>query len=283
MKHIKNILITGVSSGFGTVLARDLTRKMVRVFGTVRNQNDAQRLRQQLGSTFFPLICDVTDTGALLKTKEQVEEVLAEEKLDVLINNAGIAVGGPVLALSSEKIKQQFEVNVFAVLEVSRVFLPLMLNAPPNNAYCKIINISSVSGQIVFPYLGAYAASKHALEALSHAMRRELCNTGVKVVIIGPGPVKTAIWDKAKEQKLAHNFKDTIWAKPLQKLEPNILNSEKNAMELDLFSKRMQKIIFSKHPKHRYSIVKNRFSDWLVPRYLLPSKILDFIIAKISK
>ena len=194
----KTVVITGCSTGIGYHLAKAYLAKGYEVFGSVRKETDADKLRTELPG-ITPLLFDVTDEAAIQTAAKSVEEKLAGRYLDLLINNAGVAVSGPLMLLDMEEMRKQFEINVFGLLRVTQLFLPLLGAVekqlhPPG----KIINISSVAGQLVFPFLGPYAASKHALEALSHSLRRELLPHGIQVVIVGPSGIKTPLWKSSK-------------------------------------------------------------------------------------
>ncbi len=167
---MKHVVITGVSSGIGFDGARYLVERGWHVFGSVRRTADGERVRAELGEGFTPLFFDVTDEGAIKTAAGQVSERIGETGLWGLVNNAGIAVPGPLMHLPLEEFRQQLEINVTGQLAVTQAFLPLLgvrknASHPPG----RIVNISSVSGRIAYPFLGPFAASKHALEALSDA------------------------------------------------------------------------------------------------------------------
>src|SRR6266478_3297954 len=176
-----------------------MTAKGFRVFGSVRKQADAERLQAELGERFSPLIFDVTDAAAIAHAAAEVRVALAGGRLWGLVNNAGIAVAGPLLETSPDEFRQQLEVNLVAPMVVIKAFAPLLgtdrtLTGPPG----RIVNISSVGGRFAAPFVGLYAASKHGLEGLSESLRRELMLYGIDVIIVGPGAIATPIWDKAE-------------------------------------------------------------------------------------
>jgi NAD(P)-dependent dehydrogenase (short-subunit alcohol dehydrogenase family) len=196
---MQSIVITGVSTGIGWGVTKLLIERGCRVFGSVRREEDAERLRREFGEPFIPLFFDVTQEEKVHAAAEQVRAQLNGETLFGLINNAGIAVGGPLMHLPTDEFRHQLEVNLVGVLIVTKAFLPLLgadrsLRGRPG----RILNISSVSGKIGYPFMGPYAASKHGLEGFSESLRRELMLYGIDVIIIGPGSVATAIWDKAE-------------------------------------------------------------------------------------
>src|SRR5690606_12662916 len=168
---MKHILITGISSGIGYAAARDLISHGYHVFGSVRREEDAQRLRDELGPGVTPLLFDVTDHSAIESAVAQMTEALNGQNLTALVNNAGITTSGPMLHRSIRGIRQQFEVNVFAILDVTQHVAPLLVSRPDAPQLpARITNIGSVSGKAAYPSMGAYAASKHAPKALSDAL-----------------------------------------------------------------------------------------------------------------
>ena len=185
---MKNILITGVSSGIGYATAQALVERGHHVFGSVRRQKDAERVQEELGENFTPLLFDVIDSEAISRAQEQVAEAVGEKGLYALINNAGIVIPGPLKYTPLDEFREHFEVNLFGLLDVTQQFLPL-LGASEGSPYPpgRIINISSTSGRVAYPFMGAYASTKHALEALSDSLRRELMLYGVDVIVIQPG------------------------------------------------------------------------------------------------
>ena len=269
---MKSIVITGVSTGIGLDLTRKFIKHGYKVFGSVRNKKDAERLSIEFGELYFPLIFDVTDSDEIKKAAKIVEEEINQETLSGLINNAGIAIYGPILHIPKEELKKQFEINVFGVLNVTKAFLSLLKGENPG----RIINISSVSGKNVFPFLGPYAASKHALEAISDAFRRELSLYGIKTVIIEPGSTQSAIWDKVPHFS---KFKNTDFYRAIARVYKNIEKSLINIIPVEKVSYIVYKAFVSKNPKTRYVIVNNKFTYWYLPR-LMPEKLLDKLFNK---
>ena len=197
---MQSVVITGVSTGIGWGALKILTSKGIHVFGSVRKLEDAERLTSEFGDSFTPLIFDVTDEKSVGEAVEQVRNQINGNNLLGLVNNAGIAIGGPLMHQPIADFRKQIEVNLIGQLIVTQAFLPLLgtdsnLQGKPG----RIINISSVGGKISSPFLGAYSASKFGLEAISEALRRELTIYGIDVIIIVPGSVVTPIWDIAEK------------------------------------------------------------------------------------
>ena len=189
---MKHVLVTGVSTGIGYAAAQAFVLKGYHVYGSVRRQVDAEKTQRALGPQFSPLLFDVTDHLAIAEAAKKVEAEIGKEGLACLINNAGISTSGPLMLQPLDDIRRQFEVNVIGLFAVIQAFLPL-LGAQRNASHPpgRIINISSVSGKIAAPFVGAYVGSKHAVEGMSHSLRRELQLYGIDVILVGPGPVKT--------------------------------------------------------------------------------------------
>ncbi len=276
---MKYIVITGASSGIGYDAARYLIARGYHVFGSVRKQADGDRVQAALGEQFTPLLFDVTDGVAVATAVSQVTEKVGGNGLAGLVNNAGIAVAGPLMHLSLEEFRQQFEVNLFGLLDVTQKFLPL-LGAVPNATHPpgRIVNISSVSGKIVYPFMGPYAASKHALEALSDALRRELLLFNIDVVVIEPGSVQTPIWDKAQDLDTTQ-YNDTAYKGMLDGMKRVFVNQGKNGIPVEKVSEVIYEALTKEKPKTRYVLARKLLTSWLLPRYL-PDRRFDKIIAK---
>jgi NAD(P)-dependent dehydrogenase (short-subunit alcohol dehydrogenase family) len=183
------VVVTGCSTGIGLAVCTLLARRGYHVVASVRSGADAARLRALGPAHLEPVSPDITseeDIGALALH-------LADGRVAALVNNAGIAVPGPIELLSTDEWGRQFEVNVFGTVAVTRALLPRLLESRG-----RIVNISSISGFVAPPLLASYTASKHALEGLSDALRGELGSTGVRVVVVDPGDVATPIWTKGR-------------------------------------------------------------------------------------
>jgi NAD(P)-dependent dehydrogenase (short-subunit alcohol dehydrogenase family) len=276
---VKAILITGVSSGIGYATAKEFAGCGYQVFGSVRKQEDAKRLMDEIGSNFIPLLLDVTDQKALQEAVEKVTSILGNNGLAGLINNAGIATSGPLAYQTIEEIRWQFEVNVIAPIAVTQAFLPLLkVRQSPKSKPGRIINISSVGGKIASPFIGAYVGSKHAIEGISHSLRRELQFHDIKVVIIGPGAVSTPIWDKESAQNTSR-FAATEYAEPIEKFQKYALSLGKAGNSPEKIGRFIRKVFELENPKVRYAIVPNPILNWFLP-LVLPDSWLDKIIGR---
>jgi NAD(P)-dependent dehydrogenase (short-subunit alcohol dehydrogenase family) len=273
------VLITGASSGIGYGTAQEFANCGYRVFGSVRSEIDAQRLKTELGANFTPLLFDVTDATAVQNAAKQVADLVGDRGLAGLINNAGIATCGPLMYQSIEEIRWQFEVNVIAPIAVTQAFLPLLkIKQATTDRPGRIINISSVGGKVAVPFIGAYVGSKHALEGMSDSLRRELQLHDVDVIIIGPGAVNTPIWDKESAQDLS-KYDRTEYRSNLQAFQKYITEMGKAGYSPAVVGKFIRKAFESKHPKSRYALVPDAIPNWYLPR-ILPARWLDKLIGK---
>jgi NAD(P)-dependent dehydrogenase (short-subunit alcohol dehydrogenase family) len=194
-----NILITGASAGIGRAAAILLANKGHTVIGTGRDPEALSDLAARAPQV-HALAMDVSDADSVAAAVAQVNDILGGAPLDVLVNNAGYGCAGPLELLSDADIEAQYQVNVFGLLRVTRAFLPAMRERGSG----RIVNVSSVAGDVTAPFFGAYASSKHAVESLSDALRSELRPHGIKVVLVKPGAVKTRFGEREREQLQRH-------------------------------------------------------------------------------
>lgn len=270
------IFITGVSSGIGYDALKSLVNKGYHVIGTVRKDADVSRLKNEFGEQCTILQFNVTDIDACKKEISAILPLLEHKGLACLVNNAGIAVPGPLQHLSDEEFAYQMEVNVHSVRRITNLLLPYL---GTNKKYKpgKIINISSVSGLFNSPYNGAYCISKHALESMTDVYRRELGIFGIIVSAIEPGPIKTEIWSKNKGT--LDRFKDTAYGDILSSADKMIENSEKSAFDVSVISNIILEIIARPNPKTRYLVHRKPLLFRLLSHYL-PDKMVDKMVAK---
>ncbi|MEM6537520.1 MAG: SDR family NAD(P)-dependent oxidoreductase [Pseudomonadota bacterium] len=272
-------VVTGVSTGIGNAIAKALIDADWHVYGSVRKEKDAEALVDAFGASFTPLIFDVTDESGVQDAARVVAEDLGGRRLSALINNAGIAVAGPMRYIDIDDIKRQFDINILGVVRTTQAFLP-MLGADDTfkGRPGKIINMSSVAGKIASPFYGPYAMSKHALEALSDAMRRELTMHGIDVLIIGPGAVKTPIWDKGGEVD-ASTFDNTEYGAAIRGVQGMLQSVGESGVEAADVGALALSLLRSTNPPPRSAILNNKLMMWTLPR-LLPTRMLDSILTK---
>ncbi|MEZ5820459.1 MAG: SDR family oxidoreductase [Bradyrhizobium sp.] len=275
---MKSVVVTGASTGIGWATAKLLLERGFRVFGSVRKQADADRLRSEFGSNFTPLVFDVTDEPAVLAAAREVREALGGERLAGLVNNAGIAVAGPVLGLSADEFRRQMDVNVIGPIIVTQAFAPLLgADATLKGSPGRIVMISSVAGKNGNPLTSAYCASKHAIEGFSESLRRELMLFGIDVVVVAPGPVKTPIWSKGQEAADLSRYQNSPYLPALQKVTAYMQHLEAIGLPAETIAERVHDALTLPNPKVRYHIAPDRMRYLLAA--VLPKRVMDRIIA----
>lgn len=275
---MKSVVITGVSSGLGQAAAQELAKRGYRVFGSVRKAEDANYLTQDLGKLFTPLLFDLTDSAAIRAAAAQVKDIINGNNLTALINNAGVVFPGPLSETPLEEFRAHFEVNLFGLLDVTQQFLPLLgtrQDAPHPRG--RIVNISSVSGRIAYPFMGGYAASKYALEALSDSLRRELLIYDIDVIVIEPGTTNTPI--KQKYQQQIERYRDGDYGQVFGNLEKQIAERERSGLPVQKVVDVICTAVESKNPRTRYPVPRKRLTSWLIPLWL-PDRWLDWLAAR---
>jgi NAD(P)-dependent dehydrogenase (short-subunit alcohol dehydrogenase family) len=272
-----SLLITGASTGIGLDSALRMARRGWQVFACVRREEDAARLREIGLPGLEPLLLDVTSVESIARARAEVEARLGENGLDGLVNNAGVALIGPVEFLNLDDLRQLFEVNVHGVVAVTQAFLPLL-----RRARGRIVNMSSISGRISSPFTGPYAASKFALEALNDAMRLELAPFGISVSAIEPGMIATPIWEKGERavaaQRQAHPPEaEALYGGMMAAFERLIRPAIRRAGPVGLVSDAVEDALTSAKPRTRY-VVGRDARIRLFLRRLLSDRLMDRLV-----
>jgi NAD(P)-dependent dehydrogenase (short-subunit alcohol dehydrogenase family) len=273
-----SVVITGASTGIGWATAKLLLDRGFRVFGSVRKQADADRLKAQFGPNFTPLMFDVTDEAAVLAAAREVRTALNGETLAGLVNNAGIAVAGPVLELAADEFRHQMNVNVIGPIIATQAFGPLLGSDPSlKGPKGRIVMISSVAGKNGNPLTAAYSASKHAIEGLSESLRREMMLFGIDVIIVAPGAVKTPIWSKAEEVDISA-YKNSPFFPALGRIRKFMLQLGETGLPAEKIAEAIVEALTSAHPRVRYQLTADPMRHLMTA--VLPKRMMDKIIAK---
>jgi NAD(P)-dependent dehydrogenase (short-subunit alcohol dehydrogenase family) len=266
----KTVLITGCSSGIGRAAALGLRERGWQVFATARKEKDVKEL-ENLG--FRSHLLDILDSQSI---QEAVDWLLEETggRLDALVNNAGYGQRGAVEDLSRQILRRQFEVNVFGLQELTNRLIPVFRRQGRG----RIVNISSIAGRISLPYMGAYSASKYALEALSDALRNEVRRDGIRVSLIEPGVIKTEF--RAKSQQYfgpVKKNKTSPHYEAYQKIYQNCARPlAPRQVAAGAVVKRIIHALQSRHPRARYSVTKEAYL-FAVLRRIVPDSLIDFV------
>jgi len=273
-----SVVVTGASTGIGWAVTQVLTQRGFHVFGSVRKAADAERLTAAFGAAVTPLVFDVTDEAAVRAAARTVEATLDGRPLAGLVNNAGIAVAGPLLHLPVDEWRKQLEINLTGVVITTQAFAPLVgARLPAAGRPGRIVNIGSVGGRNANPFMAPYCATKFGLEGLSESLRRELLPFGVDVIVVAPGAVATPIWDKADETDTSA-YADTVYAPALDRLRAYMLSIGKNGLPPERIGEAVHTALTTPKPKVRYTITPQPMQMLMAD--VLPKRTLDRIVGK---
>jgi NAD(P)-dependent dehydrogenase (short-subunit alcohol dehydrogenase family) len=275
---MKSVIVTGASTGIGWGCVKVLAAKGFHVFGSVRKQADADRLSKEFGGAFSPLLFDVTNEAAVREGTKAVAAKLNGEPLFGLVNNAGIAVSGPLLHLDVAEFRQQLEVNLTGQLIVTQAFASLLGAAPGAKVARpgRIVMMSSVGGKTASPFVGPYNTSKFGVEGFSESLRRELMIYGVDVIVIAPGAVATPIWDKAEAVDITR-YSNTPYAKPLNAVKDYMIKLGKSGFPPEKIGEAVHTALTAASPKTRYVVTPEPLTNWL--GLVLPKRTMDNLVA----
>ena len=264
------ILLTGASAGIGRDTALALARAGHHVIAAARRLPALEALAAEAGGAITPLQLDLDDPASIAAAMAEVDRITAGRGVDALINNAGFATAGALAELSDRDLRGQFETNVFGLMTLTRAVLPAMLARGAG----RIVNVSSVSGRIPAPILGAYHASKYALEALSDALRMELAPLGIQVVIVEPGTIRTEFaaraLGEATRARGAGSRYDAVYARSAE-LEATFARLAGGTRPV---VRAIERALFARRPCARY-VAPRRFALVIALIGILPTRWVD--------
>lgn len=274
MSQSKVILITGASSGIGRDAAIALARSGHHVIAAARRLAVLEQLREAHPS-ITPLQLDLDDGDSIAAAVAEVARITSGRGVDALVNNAGFATAGALAELSDRDLRAQFETNVFGLMALTRAVLPAMLERGSG----RIVNISSVSGRIPAPILGAYHASKYALEALSDALRMEVAPFGVQVVLVEPGTIRTEFASRALGEATRARGEVTRYAAIYARTAELETKFDKLAGSSAPVVHAIARAIFARRPAARY-VAPRRFAIMIALVRLLPTCWVDAVMRR---
>ncbi len=261
------ILITGITSGFGRAMARQLSLDGHKVYGTYRRDSDPLP-----GVTYIR--ADVQDQESLKNAVAQVVE--AEGRIDTLISNAGMGIGGPLEFTSIEDAQRQMDVNFMGMVRLVSLVVPIMRQQRHGHIIC----VSSIGGLMGLPYQGMYSASKFAIEGYCESLRLEVRQFGIKVTVINPGDFSTGFTaqrDKVDNPEALAAYPG--YAKSMESIE----HDENSGLHPDRLAHRISKIVRKRHPRNRYIIATLVQKASVVLKAILPAKWYDRILGSYYK
>lgn len=273
-----SVLVTGASSGIGEACARRLHELGHRVFAGVRDPAAAERL-DAVGDRMVPVTVDVTDAGLVAAAADEIDAAVGAAGLDGVVNNAGIAVGGPVEFLPLDEWRRQFEVNVFGQVAVTQAVLPMI-----RRARGRVVFVGSMAGRVSTPFGGPYGASKHALEGIAQSLREELAPWEIPVSLVEPGMVSTPIWDKGagdvqRITDLMGPDAERLYGDAVRRLEQQIHDAGASAATPVHAVGAVEHALFDARPRPRYAAGRDAQLIAIADR-LLPDRALSWLLRR---
>lgn len=275
---MRSVLITGASTGIGRATALHLESKGWRVFAGVRKEDDAASLREAGSERLVPLMLDVTDAAQIAAAAERIGAEVGEAGLDGLVNNAGIAVPGPLETLPIEDFKRQIEINLTGQVAVTQALLPQIRAAGG-----RIVFISSIGGRIAFPFTGAYHAAKFGIEAVGDVLRRELRGWGISVSVVEPGSIATAIWDRgervADEIGERSPAREELYGRAIARYRKVMRKTGERGIAPEKVAGTIEHALSSSRPRSRYLVGLDAKVQARL-KYVIPTRVFDRILIR---
>lgn len=274
---MKIAIVTGASSGIGKAAALRLSARGMQVLAGVRKEADASSFAGL--KNIQPFFVDVTKDESVAAGLQSIKPILEKAEQVHLVNNAGIAVTGPVEGVPLARWREQYEVNVFGLVRATQTFLPFI-----RSTRGRVVNMSSISGLATSPFFGPYSSSKFAVEAISDALRREISRYGCKVVVIEPGAIATPIWDKGLDKKddffgeLSPEMKK-VYGPELQQMQKGVAKIARDAAPVDLVSDAVEKALLLARPRTRYVVGPKALAFQMAMLNFIPDAWADKMIS----
>jgi NAD(P)-dependent dehydrogenase (short-subunit alcohol dehydrogenase family) len=270
--------VTGTSTGIGRAVALRLDREGFDVLAGVRREADGESLAAEGSGRIAPLILDVTDADSIAAAAKLAASA-CDGKLAGLVNNAGIAVAGPVEAVPIDDFRHQLEVNLVGQVAVTQSLLPIL-----RPAQGRVVFVSSVGGRTANPYLAAYHASKFGVEAVGDSLRQELRKFGMHVSIVEPGAVATPIWEKGRDsaESIRERYPDgaeELYGAELDRLSELTVRSMKRGIPPEQVAEAVFQALTAAKPKTRYLVGRDARMQATL-QTLLPDRIRDRLVAR---
>jgi NAD(P)-dependent dehydrogenase (short-subunit alcohol dehydrogenase family) len=285
----KTVLITGATAGIGRMTAVHLAKLGHHVIATGRKPAELAKLRAEATAELAALaakgrasagkldtlLLDVTSLASIAAAAQEVDQLTAGRGLDVLVNNAGFGILGPTSEIDDAEMRRQYETNVFGLMNVTRAFLPKMMQRRAG----RIINVSSVGGRITLPYFGVYNSTKYAVESLSDAMRYELRPFGIDVSMIEPGIIRTNF--EATAVSNLGQFAQTPFKVAVEKYEAMSKTADKFASNPIVIAKAIARDVNARRPAARYVAPFSTNFVILFAR-MFPTRVWDWAMRKVG-
>lgn len=278
---MRSVVVTGASTGIGRATALRLDRAGWRVFAGVRREEDAASLRAEGSERLAPLILDVTEPAQIAAAAERIGEDVGEAGLDGLVNNAGIAVPGPLETLPIDDFRRQVEVNLTAQVAVTQALLPAI-----RRARGRIVFITSIGGLMAFPMFGAYHAAKFGLEAVGDVFRQELHSWGISVSIVEPGSIATPIWERGRQEveaigERAGEAHADLYGEAIEAGKEIARKTRERGIPPDRVAEKIEHALSARRPRTRYLVGADARGQAFAARFL-PNRLVDRLVRRVS-
>lgn len=270
--HPQTVLITGATSGIGKTTAIYLAEHGYHVIATGRRLAALEAVKREARTSIDIVELDVSDEASITAAVQSVNRMTGGLGVDVLVNNAGYGLTGPLAEINDQDLRKQYDTNVFGLMAVTRAFLPQMRERGAG----RIINISSVGGRVTFPFMGAYTSTKYAVESLSNALRAELAPFGIQVVLIEPGAINTGFAEVAMGNVAKYNRPDSPYAASLARAQEVEKKFAKMAVGPEHIAKAIHKAIRRRRPAARY-VAPFAGKVMLFFMTVLPTRLTDMV------
>jgi NAD(P)-dependent dehydrogenase (short-subunit alcohol dehydrogenase family) len=276
---MRNVLVTGASSGIGEATVHHLAGLRMRVFAAVRDAVDGEALRTQAqgAGPVVPVVLDVRDEASIAGAVDEVRAAVGSEGLAGLVNNAGEGIPGPLELVDLAQLREQLEVNVVGQVAVTQAALPLL-----RQGRGRIVFVGSIGGKVAVQLAGPYHASKYAIEAIGDCLRQELAPDGIAVAIVEPGPISTGIWDKASgriDDLLTRTPEVDRYRERLLSLRESLQSADEKGGSPDDVAKVIGKALTASSPAPRYPVGTAAMLASVVKPWI-PDKLYDAVVRR---
>jgi len=279
---VKSVLVTGSSTGIGRATALRLDRDGWRVFAGVRREEDAEALRAEAGERLTPVMLDVTDPGQIAAAADLIDGAVGEGGLEGLVNNAGVAILGPLEMIPLDDFRRQLEVNLTAQVAVTQALLPAI-----RRARGRIVFVSSIGGRMALPFGGPYHAAKFGLEAVSDCLRQELRPWGIHVSAIEPGSIDTPIWERGEQiadevSSRAPAAQEELYGATIERFRAAVRRTAERGIAPEKVAAAIAHALEARRPRTRYVVGADARGQALLAR-LLPDRALDAVVRRVMR
>lgn len=276
------MLVTGSSTGIGRATVLRLDREGWRVFAGVRRREDAEALRAEASERLETVELDVTDAAQIAVAADLIGKEVGESGLDGIVNNAGVAVLGPLETIPLDDFRRQIEVNLTGQVAVTQAMLPSI-----RRARGRVVFVSSIGGRMALPFGGPYHAAKFGLEAVADCLRQELRPAGIAVSVVEPGSIDTPIWERGERlaeeiAARAPTVQDDLYGEEIERFRKAVRRTAERGIPPDAVAAAISHALSASRPRTRYLVGADARGQALAARFL-PDRILDAVVRRVMR